>query len=201
MRLFLTLSLIVVLTVHAYADRRGGKAVIVDQHAMQADLTAMLADLDAIDRLNAASTDRATRKKIDKKIDRLRASLEDLADELDDARVSRDDDRRDGDRRDHRDRRAIAMTDGDFAQLLVELDAATMSSDKRGLVLDVARTGWFTSDQVAAIVDHLTHSDDQLEAAVALHPRVTDPSNFHRVYKHLAHSSDRDALRERIGAR
>jgi hypothetical protein len=193
MRTVVICSLVIVsLTAWSYGKRRS-PSVVVDRDEIAEELRVLRAELDAIDRTNAQSRDRATRNKVDRLVDRARAGVDAV-----DATIAAGRDRdRDDDRGDRR--RDRAMDDGEFGQFLDELDAAAHSSDKLAIVTDAARYWRFTSDQVAAVVDHLSFGDDQVEAAATLHPRVVDPKNFHRVYKHLSHSSDREALRKRIG--
>ena len=182
----LVVSAIVAGGVAARADRRARRAAAIDAAAVAPELRDLRDDVDAAARINARSTDRATRHKVARALDRARADLDRLADglALHDAARSR----------------GAAMADADLRDFLAAIDAAAMADDKRGLVAQAARDAWFTSAQVAAIVDRIAMGDDKVEVAVTLHPRVVDPESFYKVFGKLAHTSDRDELRRRIDA-
>jgi hypothetical protein len=92
------------------------------------------------------------------------------------------------------------MTDAEFKTFLASVANATYASDQLALVKDQASRAWFTAAQVAAVVDQLAYSSDKVEAAAALWPTIVDPQNAYQIYDHLPYSSDRDALRQRVGA-
>jgi hypothetical protein len=175
----------------------GSVSIVVDRDTLTADVGALNDQVDAIDRLNARSTDARTRKQVSRKIAELRGGIDTIADEVRRADpVDRHGHDRDHDR--DRDTQARAISDADFTQLLADVDAAAQSSDKLMIVTQSAELNYFTSAQVGQIVDHLSFSEDKVNAAAALYPRTIDPSRFTTVYSHFTMSSDKEELRKRI---
>ncbi len=185
------LTLVAGVAAGAYASR-GEIAIVMDRDALTGDVTALNDEIDAIDRLNAQSTDRSTRKKVARRLGSLREKLDAVADRVHQAPELRDHER------DHDRDRATLLSDGDFRQLLADLDAAAASDDKMIIVSQAAETALFSSAQVGQVVDHLAFSEDKVNAAALLYPRVTDRAKFTTVYTHLASSADKESLRQRI---
>jgi len=92
------------------------------------------------------------------------------------------------------------MAPDDFEALLAALKGAPFSSDKLVLVRDAAKRNRFETDQVLRVVKLFSHGSEQVDAAVAMYPRVVDKKNFFKVYGVLSFSSDRDSLRKKVDA-
>lgn len=88
------------------------------------------------------------------------------------------------------------MGDRDFRDFVSSVQAESFSSDQLGIIQAVARTHYFTIDQVGRVLDQLTHSSDKLAAAKAMAPGVVDRENAWKLNEHLTFSSDKDAVRK-----
>lgn len=91
----------------------------------------------------------------------------------------------------------VPMEERAFELFVRDLRRAPFARDKVAIVEDVVVHAHFTSEQ-AEIVVRVVEAWGQVDAAVALYPRVVDPESFHRVVGALTFRSDREELRERI---
>jgi hypothetical protein len=82
------------------------------------------------------------------------------------------------------------LDDQAFGSLLKAVDEAPFSDDQLGL-LKVASSGYFTCDQVGALIDQISFSADKVEAVQILRPHIVDPQNAHTLNEHLSFSDDR----------
>ena len=94
--------------------------------------------------------------------------------------------------------RTEAMSSGDFAALRVAVRRAPFGSDKVDVVQDVAGYTYVTTQQVIDLMALMPFSEQKVETALILHPRVIDPQNFFQVYSRLPFESDRRTLRARL---
>jgi len=91
------------------------------------------------------------------------------------------------------------MSEADFQQLVAAINGAAMSEEKVGLVRDAAQNSWFGVDQVIAVMNAIAFSQQKVDAAALMYPRVLDQKNWFKVYGALSFSADKAALRKRVG--
>jgi hypothetical protein len=94
--------------------------------------------------------------------------------------------------------RRVALSPDEFAKFMAGLKANAFDSGKVPFVEEYAKTRWFSSAQVREILKAFAFDDGRIKAAVALHPRLTDPENFFTVLDAFAFDSSRKALREKL---
>lgn len=85
-------------------------------------------------------------------------------------------------------------------ELLYSIDQRGFPSAKQEVIRAAARTTWFDTAQVILVLQSFAFGSDQVEAAVTLYPRVTDPQRWEQVYSVFTFDSDRKALRAKVGA-
>jgi hypothetical protein len=85
-------------------------------------------------------------------------------------------------------------------ELLYAIDQRGFPSAKQEVIRAAARTTWFNTAQVILVLQSFAFGSDQVEAAVTLYPRVTDPQRWEQVYSVFTFDSDRKALRAKVGA-
>lgn len=105
---------------------------------------------------------------------------------------------RHGDRDDHR-RHRRPMSEGDFEDLVDQVDEAAFADEQLGVIRMAARHNWFTAEQVRQLVQEVSGSDAKVEVAVNLYDRTVDRNRFHRVMSAFNFSSSRREVRERLG--
>ncbi len=88
---------------------------------------------------------------------------------------------------------------GPFDALEASIAAESFGDEKIALLRGAARDHWFTVDQVIRLLPQFAFSDDRIEAAVVLYPRVVDPEVWFRVYDGFDFDSDKDEVRSRLG--
>jgi hypothetical protein len=188
-----------------HRERQRAQIVALEREAVLRDLADLSLQVHEIAEL--AQADRVPRKKILKRLAHLHGDIDALALDVQRAPVVSggpqgwpDDDDDDDDDGWPDERRAAPMSDQQFQRFLAAVDGATYASDQLGLVQQQASVSWFTAAQVGAIMDQFSYSTDKIEAAVTMWPRIVDPQNGYLVYQHLAYSSDRETLRQRVGA-
>jgi hypothetical protein len=93
----------------------------------------------------------------------------------------------------------VPMKQAAFEQLVGAIRAASFDDDKLEVVRHAAQTNWFSSNQVAAVMDLLSFDEGKIDAAVAMWPHITDPENSFVIFKKLAFDSSREELRKRVG--
>lgn len=93
----------------------------------------------------------------------------------------------------------VPMKAAAFEQLVGAIRAASFDDDKVEVVRHAAQTNFFSSNQVAAVMDLLSFDEGKIDAAVAMWPRITDPENSFVIFKKLAFDSSREELRKRVG--
>lgn len=95
-------------------------------------------------------------------------------------------------------RRHTPMRADRFRDLTQQLARATFSSRREALVVSAARDNHFTTQQCIAILRAFVHESDKADIGVILHPRVTDPENWHKVYGEFTFDSYRKSLQGRV---
>lgn len=93
---------------------------------------------------------------------------------------------------------ATATAD-EFNRLLASIKKESFDDNKLPLLRDAVKHKGFTCQQAVQIVKAFTFAQGQKDAAVMLHPRLTDPINFHEVLKAMTFDSDRQEVRKRLG--
>ncbi len=91
------------------------------------------------------------------------------------------------------------MSATSFQGLLRALEAENFADGKLRVVAQAAGGNWFTVVQVREIMRTFNFGDDQVEAAILMHPRTVDAQDFYQVYEVLTFDSERDELRQRLG--
>lgn len=56
----------------------------------------------------------------------------------------------------------------------------------------------FTCEQTVKVLKQFAFGDGQVQAAVLMHPRITDPQNFYQVLAAMTFESDRDRVRKAL---
>lgn len=83
-----------------------------------------------------------------------------------------------------------------FSTLLTRLHKVVYSEARLGLVRDAISDGrWFSCAQIAQVMKGVVSSSQQIDLAVTMYARVTDPQNTTEVIAVLFHESDRNQLR------
>lgn len=91
------------------------------------------------------------------------------------------------------------LTDAEFDRLAADLNATSFSSQQLKQLRAATQDRAVTVDQVVFLLGCFSFGRDQVEAAAALHARVSDRGNWNRVYSVFKFTSDADRLRERVG--
>ena len=91
------------------------------------------------------------------------------------------------------------LSDAEFDQLSVDLNATSFSSQQLKQLRTATQDRSVTVAQVVSLLGLFSFGRDQVEAAAALHDRVSDPAGWSRVYSVFKFTSDADRLRERVG--
>ena len=89
------------------------------------------------------------------------------------------------------------VSSGELSRIQGAIRSESFSDDKLAVLRDASRGRQFTSAQVRGLMDLFAFSDDKVDAAVILYPKVVDQQNWYTVYGALTFSSDKDALRAR----
>jgi hypothetical protein len=79
------------------------------------------------------------------------------------------------------------------------LQAQPFDDGKMAILKDFAKGNSFTSAQAAALVKQFVFPKGQGDAAILLHPRLIDPSNFYEVLGVLTFESDKNRVRQALG--
>ena len=187
----LGLGLLIAAGVSARADDHGVR-IVIDRALVSDTLDSVLGEIDQIDHI-ADRGDKRLASKIHQRVSLARDEVKALAREVDQAPLAGDDARRPP--------RGMppVMSDDKLKEFLGRLDNAIGSDDKMGLIRAAAASFFFTCDQVGVLVDALAFSQNKVDAAALLFPRVVDPENFDRVFDHIPSSSSREELHKRIG--
>ena len=184
-------------------------AVIVNRQALAQEMEELTLDLDALEQLNASHPNARVKGRVTAGLASMRARLVRLRAVLDAAPVSSAPSPvvvvtpppRDRPRQDNPPPPAApqAMDAARFADLTADIKKAPFADGKLDLVRDAVAHHHFNVDQVVAVMQLIPMSSDKVEAAALMHPRLVDPQDFFKVYKHIPFSGDQDALRARVG--
>jgi len=96
-------------------------------------------------------------------------------------------------------RQARSVDDADFAALAAALEAAP-PGERLAVVQGMTTLHFFTTLQAARVLRALDDPFDVVEAAVLLHPRMINQSQFHLVLAERAGAIDVDNVWHRIAA-
>jgi len=88
------------------------------------------------------------------------------------------------------------VEEGALNDVCKALSQEPFSRDKLRLVSELAPTRYFLVTQVERILGQFEFSNDRLEAARILRPRILDPENHFKLYSAFEFSSDKDRLRQ-----
>jgi hypothetical protein len=170
----------------------------------QSAYTELMNGLDKVERINARGG-RNAKTKIQAQIDRTRRDVDGFVDTGYAADVEI---------RDHRDTAhddytgggytggysyGYAMDDGNFRVLLKQLKNA-YASEQPTIAADAAVNAYFTVDQVLQMLKVVSYDSARVEVAAAIYSHVLDPESWLRVYDAIEYTSNRQALRERLGS-
>lgn len=86
---------------------------------------------------------------------------------------------------------AAGMDEGDFAELLAAIEAASFSNEKTGVVATAAQSHVFTVAQVGRVIDLLSFSADKLKALDLLRGRLVDRQNAFKLLGHFTFAGDK----------
>jgi len=84
-----------------------------------------------------------------------------------------------------------------FTALWNTVKHESFDSNKLNVVKQAAGGNWFTSAQMASMMDLFSFGAGKVDAAVAMWPHMVDPENLFVLYNKLTFSSDKDNLRKR----
>ncbi len=96
---------------------------------------------------------------------------------------------------------AAPVDEATFGALVFEMHAAPFVAERRDVLRAAVAGRWFTSAQVARVLDAFPFSSDQVEAVRLLVPRLTDPENAFRLFGAFPFEADRAAVRALLEAR
>ena len=85
-----------------------------------------------------------------------------------------------------------AMSAQAFASLTASVEKESFSADKLRVVQLAAAGSWFTSSQVAALVDLMTFSGDKIKVIELTRARIVDKGNAHVIVGRLTFSGDKE---------
>ena len=85
----------------------------------------------------------------------------------------------------------------DMDRIVASIARESFSDDKLSVLRSASQGRRFTSSQVRRVMDQFTFSDDKIDAASMLFPRVVDQQNWYTVYSSLTFGSDKAELRRR----
>ncbi|KAA6425716.1 MAG: hypothetical protein FRX49_04091 [Trebouxia sp. A1-2] len=94
-------------------------------------------------------------------------------------------------------RRAQAISDADFEQLVAQLEQSPMG-DRSVRIATAAQFCFFTSLQGTMLMDTVDNTFDKMDVAVALHHRLIDQTEFATLLCCLECQEDRDNVWHRI---
>jgi hypothetical protein len=93
----------------------------------------------------------------------------------------------------------VRMTRAPMDGLKAAIAAEGFGDGKVAVLRTAVAENWFTTEQVVELLPLFAFSDDRVEAAAVLYPKVLDPENWFRVYGGFDFDSDKDELRRRLG--
>lgn len=176
------------------ALRAENRQLRVELRQYKAAYRVLIDGLDTIESQAHGIRDRRAHRKIHRAIERTRTQAQNQIDR-DHDRGDHDDDYDDYD--DRYDRRTLSRSE--LEAVIERIDAAAYADDQLTLVRSVAKGGYFTADQVVAIMKACDWEDTRIEAAVLMYPRIVDADQAYRVYDGLTYASSRTTLRNRLG--
>lgn len=86
---------------------------------------------------------------------------------------------------------AMGMPAADFEALLKEIEDASFSDDKIGVLETALSNQMFTCDQVGRLIDAYDFSDGKVKALELTRSRLVDPQNKFKILSHYTFSSDK----------
>lgn len=196
-RLLLLTNVLVLglLAVNVYADHPGrndGPPVAVGRGFHLKTLSNVLDDLEHIAELNEDNPKKHDRREIRQRLDRARAALELLHEDVENAPIARGGGYNPPPPPPPM---PIAMSEAEFVQVLAAYRNAYYTSQKYVVLQEVALANYFTVDQVIRVMNETYWASDKVKVAALLHPRTVDKNDWYKVYSALYWESDREELR------
>lgn len=93
----------------------------------------------------------------------------------------------------------VPMSKAEFKRFLAQIKEQRYEKDRLSVLRVAAKENNFTSAQAAKLIDTFKYGEDQVDAAIALHPQLTDPGNFFQVIGALRYSKDKEKVRKKLG--
>lgn len=90
------------------------------------------------------------------------------------------------------------VSDEEFSKLMASMKSSSMDEGKLAFVRVIAHGRSFRCDQASQLLKEFTFDADRVHAAVALHPRLSDPQNFYRVLEVFTFDTGRQAVLKRL---
>jgi len=81
-----------------------------------------------------------------------------------------------------------------------EVEAISFTEGKMAVVTNQLDSETLTSEQASSLLELFGFSRDRVDLLVFFHPRITDPENFDGLLSALKFESDREAVRNQVGA-
>lgn len=92
----------------------------------------------------------------------------------------------------------VPMSKAKFKGFLAQIKGQRYEKDRLSVLRVAAKENNFTSAQAAKLIDTFKYGEDQVDAAIALHPQLTDPGNFFQVIGALRYSKDKEKVRKKL---
>jgi hypothetical protein len=178
-------------------------AVLMNREALRDDLRALAEDIRELHQVARHMRSRRARRALQRRIDRMERHLRRARKALKNAPELR--------RARRRPRPPVVQqaapppmvrhakaTGKQMNALLLSMEGASFRDDKLRVIRQAADANWYSTEQVRALAEQLAFGDDRVSAIVTLYPKLVDPENVHSLYSVLPHSSDRDALEQRL---
>ena len=155
---------------------------------VRAELTALRVDLAALEGLLEGTVPAAERARVLPRMAALRARLDAVLARLVDTRGPITDGPPSG-------LAALPMAEDTFERLEATLRKTPRGGARQALIADAARGNRFSARQVRQLLDHLSFTDEKLQAVRVLAPRLSDPENGFELSPAFRLDADRAALR------
>jgi hypothetical protein len=89
-------------------------------------------------------------------------------------------------------------TPENFEKVLKAMQGESFDAGKTRLAGELAKTHHFSCEQLKQLLKLFSFDDGRVTAAVALHPRLTDPENFFTVLEVITFESSRQSVRDKL---
>lgn len=92
------------------------------------------------------------------------------------------------------------LTPGRLRAVMSEIEAISFTEGKMQVVTAQLDTEQLTTEQASSLLELFGFSRDRVDLLVFFHPRIIDPENFDGLLSALKFESDRETVRNQVGA-